>query len=166
MSRCEELVVTIYNFSDETNAFDDSYTFVSPTQDSLFKVHDKVVSEEVHSEDFEEASQVTVQLLVTFDQIRCVIGKSGQIIQNIYSESGAQIYILKNDHLLSCALSFDELVQISGERPLLGRLFIKLHLFFMIIHPDPNTCLLLLCPLDTHLVVHSLVQLLVLQSWV
>ena len=159
-------MVTIYNFSDETNAFDDSYTFVSPTQDALFRVHDKVVSEKVHSEDFEEASQVTVQLLVTSDQIGCVIGKGGQIIQNIYSESGAQIYILKNDHLLSCALSFDEFVQISGERPLLGRLFIKLHLFFMIIHPDPNTCLLLLCPLDTYLVVHSLVQLLVLQSWV
>ncbi|RVW30921.1 hypothetical protein CK203_097340 [Vitis vinifera] len=63
VSRCEELVVTIYNFSDETNAFDDSYTFVSPTQDALFRVHDKVVSEKVHSEDFEEASQVTVQLL-------------------------------------------------------------------------------------------------------
>ena len=126
-------MVTIYNCSDETNAFDDSYTFVSPTQDALFRVHDKVVSEKVHSEDFEEASQVTVQLLVTSDQIGCVIGKGGQIIQNIYSESGAQIYILKNDHLLSCALSFDELVQISGERPLLGRLFIKLHLFFMII---------------------------------
>ncbi|KAJ9683716.1 hypothetical protein PVL29_019333 [Vitis rotundifolia] len=112
---CEERVVTIYSSSDETNAFDDSDTFVSPAQDALFRVHDRVVSEEVHGEDSEEASQVTVRLLVPSDQIGCVIGKGGQIIQSIRSESGAQIRILKDDHLPSCALSSDELVQISGE---------------------------------------------------
>ncbi|RVW80959.1 KH domain-containing protein [Vitis vinifera] len=118
---CEERVVTIYSSSDETNAFDDSDTFVSPAQDALFRVHDRVVSEEVHGEDSEEASQVTVRLLVPSDQIGCVIGKGGQIIQSIRSESGAQIRILKDDHLPSCALSSDELVQISGEPSLVRK---------------------------------------------
>lgn len=108
---CDERVVTIYSSSDETNAFDGLDTFVSPAQDALFRVHDRVVSEEVHV-DSEEASQVMVRLLVPSDQIGCVIGKGGQIVQNIRSESGAQIRILKDDHLPSCALSSDELVQV------------------------------------------------------
>ena len=49
------------------------------------------------------------------DQIGCVIGKGGQIIQSIRSESGAQIRILKDDHLPSRVLSSDKLIQISGE---------------------------------------------------
>ncbi|KAK4367555.1 hypothetical protein RND71_011347 [Anisodus tanguticus] len=38
-----------------------------------------------------------------------------QIVQNIRSESGAQIRILKDNYLPACALSSDELLQISGE---------------------------------------------------
>ena len=109
---CEERVITIYSSSDETNAFDDSDAYVSPAQDALFRVLDRVVSDEVHGDNPEEPSQVTVRLLVPSDQIGCVIGKGGQIIQNIRSESGAQIRILKDDHLPSCALSSDELVQV------------------------------------------------------
>ncbi|RVW52107.1 hypothetical protein CK203_095090 [Vitis vinifera] len=60
-----------------------------------------------------------VQFLVPSDQIGCVIGKGGQIIQSIRSESGAQIRILKDDHLPSRVLSSDKLIQISGEPPLL-----------------------------------------------
>ena len=69
-------------------------------------------SEEVQGKDSEEASQVTVWLLMPSDQIRCDIGKGGQTIQSIRSESGVQIHILKDDHLPSCALSSDELVQV------------------------------------------------------
>ena len=115
VSGCEEHVVTIYNFSIESNVFDNSNTFVSPTQNVLFRVHDRVVSDEVHDENFEEASQVIVQLLVPSDQIGRVIGKGGQIIQSIRSESGAQVRILKDDHLPSRVLSSDKLIQISGE---------------------------------------------------
>ena len=53
-------MVTIYNFSIESNVFDNSNTFVSPTQNVLFRVHDRVISDEVHDENFEEASQVIV----------------------------------------------------------------------------------------------------------
>ncbi|CAL0317191.1 unnamed protein product [Lupinus luteus] len=113
----DERVITIYSASDETNAFGDSGDYVSPAQDALFKVHDRVVAEDLHSDqdDDEGGQQVTAALLVPSDQIGCIIGKGGQIVQNIRSDTGAQIRILKDDHLPSCALRSDELVQISGE---------------------------------------------------
>ncbi|XP_057463372.1 RNA-binding KH domain-containing protein RCF3 isoform X2 [Actinidia eriantha] len=113
---CEERVVTIYSSSEETNTFDDTDNLVCPAQDALFRVHDRVVADDLAAgEDLEETPQVTAKFLVPSDQIGCVIGKGGQIVQNIRSETGAQIRILKDDHLPACALSSDELVQISGE---------------------------------------------------
>ncbi|XP_057488492.1 KH domain-containing protein At4g18375-like isoform X2 [Actinidia eriantha] len=113
---CEERVVTIYSSSEETYMFNDTDNLVCPAQDALFRVHDRVVADDLAAgEDLEETPQVTAKLLVPSDQIGCVIGKGGQIVQNIRSETGAQIRILKDDHLPACALSSDELVQISGE---------------------------------------------------
>ncbi|GFY82976.1 RNA-binding KH domain-containing protein [Actinidia rufa] len=110
---CEERVVTIYSSSEETNTFDDTDNLVCPAQDALFRVHDRVVADDLAAgEDLEETPQVTAKLLVPSDQIGCVIGKGGQIVQNIRSETGAQIRILKDDHLPACALSSDELVQV------------------------------------------------------
>ncbi|KAK6913278.1 K Homology domain, type 1 [Dillenia turbinata] len=111
---CEERVVTIYSSSDETNSFDDSDSYICPAQDALFRVHDRVVAEEMSADEDSEGPQVTIRLLVPSDQIGCVIGKGGQIVQNIRSETGAQVRILKNENLPSCALSSDELLQISG----------------------------------------------------
>ncbi|KAG4914608.1 hypothetical protein JHK87_052165 [Glycine soja] len=113
---CEERVVTIYSPSDETNAVEGGGNYVSPAQDALFKVHDRVVAEDFHGDqDDDGGQQVTAKLLVPSDQIGCVIGKGGSIVQNIRSETGAQIRILKDDHLPLCALSSDELVQITGD---------------------------------------------------
>ncbi|OIT21445.1 kh domain-containing protein [Nicotiana attenuata] len=82
--------------------------------DALLMIHEKIVSDTV-DKDSEDTSQVTVRLLVPSDQIGCILGKGGQIVQNIRSETGAQIRILKDNHLPACALSSDELVQIFGE---------------------------------------------------
>ncbi|KAF7820517.1 KH domain-containing protein HEN4 [Senna tora] len=113
---CDERVITIYSPSDETNPFEDSGNYVSPAQDALFKVHERVVVDELHGDhDSEGGHQVTAKLLVPSDQIGCVIGKGGQIVQSIRSDTGAQIRILKDDHLPPCALNSDELVQISGD---------------------------------------------------
>ncbi|OMO82500.1 hypothetical protein COLO4_22942 [Corchorus olitorius] len=114
---CEERVVMIYSTSDETNPFGEEDELVSPAQDALFRVHDRVVAEELPAdEDMEEQTQVvTVRMLVASDQIGCVIGKGGQVIQNIRSETHAQIRVLNNEHLPPCALSTDELLQIIGE---------------------------------------------------
>lgn len=111
---CDERVITIYSPSDETNALEDGGNYVSPAQDALFKVHDRVVAEDFRGDqDDEDGQKVTAKLLVPSDQIGCVIGKGGQIVQNIRSETGAQIRILKDDHLPLCALSSDELVQVN-----------------------------------------------------
>lgn len=110
---CEERVVTIYSSSDETNALEDSGNYVCPAQDALYKVHDRVVAEDLHGdEESDGGHQVTARLLVPSDQIGCVIGKGGQIVQNIRGETGAQIRILKDEHLPPCALNSDELVQV------------------------------------------------------
>lgn len=118
----DERVVTIYSASDETNGFEDSGNFVAPAQDALFRVHDRVIAEDTHAEEEMDATHhVTARLLVPSDQIGCIIGKGGQIVQTIRSETGAQIRILKDDHLPACALNSDELVQVSGEAPLVKK---------------------------------------------
>lgn len=110
---CEERVVTIYSASEETNDFEGAEGHICPAQDALFRVHDRIVADDTPvDDDSEEVPQVIVRLLVPSDQIGCVIGKGGQIVQNIRSETGAQIRIVKDDHLPTCALSSDELVQV------------------------------------------------------
>ncbi|KAL9233751.1 hypothetical protein vseg_008707 [Gypsophila vaccaria] len=119
---CEERVVTIYSTSDESNPFDEMNTQVCPAQDALFRVHDRVIAEDSGADDEPEGAQhVIARFLVPSDQIGCIIGKGGQIVQTIRSETGAQIRILKDDHLPACALSSDELLQISGEAPIVRK---------------------------------------------
>ncbi|XP_041004478.1 KH domain-containing protein HEN4-like isoform X2 [Juglans microcarpa x Juglans regia] len=133
---CDERVVTIYSSSDETNAFEDTGNHVCPAQEALFKVHDRVVAEDLHDdEDSDGGHQVTARLLVPSDQIGCVIGKGGQIVQNIRGETGAQIRILKDEHLPPCALSSDELVQISGEASVVKK---ALHQIASRLHDNPS----------------------------
>ncbi|TYH52278.1 hypothetical protein ES332_D09G015600v1 [Gossypium tomentosum] len=130
----DERVVTIYSSRDERNALEDGDSFVSPAQDALFRVHGRVVAEDLHSDEDSEGRQITARLLISSDQIGCVIGKGGQIIQNIRSETGAQIRILKDD-LPSCALSTDELVQISGEAAVVKK---ALHQIASRLHENPS----------------------------
>jgi poly(rC)-binding protein 2/3/4 len=112
---CEERVITIFSSSRETNTIDDMEDKVCPAQDALFRVHERLASDESPgNEDIEEvAPQVTVRLLVPSDQIGCIIGKGGHIIQGIRSETGAQIRVLSNDHIPACAINGDELLQVS-----------------------------------------------------
>ncbi|KAF5766038.1 putative K domain-containing protein [Helianthus annuus] len=115
---CDERVVTIHSTSDETNDIDMSDDRVCPATDALFKVHERVVTDDQAADmdmDGDGAPQVTVRLLVPSDQIGCIIGKGGQVVQSIRSDTDSQIRIVKDHHLPACALSNDELVQISGE---------------------------------------------------
>ncbi|KAH0671963.1 KH domain-containing protein At4g18375 [Solanum tuberosum] len=113
---CEERVVTIYSGSEETNVSEDTGDLISPAQDALFRVHDRVLAEDLRmDEDLEDHQQITVRMLVPSDQIGCVIGKGGLVIQNLRSETGAQIRVLSSEHLPPCALNSDELLQITGE---------------------------------------------------
>ncbi|CAE5957442.1 unnamed protein product [Arabidopsis arenosa] len=70
------------------------------------------------------------------DQIGCVIGKGGQVIQNLRNDTNAQIRVIK-DHLPACALtlSHDELLQIIGE-PLVVRE--ALYQVASLLHDNPS----------------------------
>ncbi|OEL30902.1 hypothetical protein BAE44_0008079 [Dichanthelium oligosanthes] len=111
---CEERVITIFSSSRETNTIDDTEDKVCPAQDALFRVHERLASDEGpgHEDSEEVLPQVTVRLLVPSDQIGCIIGKGGHIIQGIRSETGAQIRVLSNDHMPACAINGDELLQV------------------------------------------------------
>ncbi|XP_019056659.1 PREDICTED: KH domain-containing protein At4g18375 [Tarenaya hassleriana] len=117
---CEERVVTIYSSREETNPFGDDGELVSPAFDALFKLHERIVAEELDADNnLGENEMITVRMLVPSDQIGCIIGKGGQVIENLRSETGAQIRVIK-DNLPACALSHDDLLQIIGE-PLVVR---------------------------------------------
>ncbi|WJX75235.1 hypothetical protein P8452_58786 [Trifolium repens] len=141
---CDERVVTIYSVSDESNDFEDSGEFVCPAHDALIRIHHRVIAEDLRGagrarageEDDDDEDEVmekvdggdvvTAKLLVPSDQIGCVIGKGGQIVQNIRSETGAQIRILKDERLPLCALNSDELVQITGEIAVVKKALIQI----------------------------------------
>lgn len=131
---CEERVITIYSASAETNEYGEE--LISAAQDALFRVHDRVVAEESPvNGTLEEPVQVIVRLLVPSDQIGCVIGKGGQIIQNIRNETLAQIRILGSEHLPPCALSSDELIQVNGEADLVKK---ALYQVALRLHENPS----------------------------
>jgi poly(rC)-binding protein 2/3/4 len=114
---CEERVITIFSPSGETNTIEDTEDKVCPAQDALFRVHEKLATDDgpVNEENEEGLGQVTVRLLVPTDQIGCIIGKGGHIIQGIRSDTGSKIRVLSKEHLPACAISGDELLQISGD---------------------------------------------------
>lgn len=132
---CDERVITIYSASDETNNDDGGEKALSPAQDALFRIHDRVAaddhaplrsggedgSDSEGEQQQQQQQQVTAKLLVPSDQIGCVLGRGGQIVQNIRSETGAQIRIIKDRNMPLCALSSDELVQVS-DKYILSRL--------------------------------------------
>ncbi|KAG0482928.1 hypothetical protein HPP92_011012 [Vanilla planifolia] len=116
VSGCDERVITIFSSSKETNSLEDAGEAVCAAQEALFRVFERLISDEDAGDEVDgDAPQVTVRLLVPSDQIGCIIGKGGQIVQSIRNDTGAQIRIMKNEHLPACALSSDELLQIAGD---------------------------------------------------
>jgi len=55
---------------------------------------------------------VTTRLLVPTNQIGCLLGKGGSIIEDMRRATRANIRILPKDTLPRCALESDELVQV------------------------------------------------------
>ncbi|KAK1262527.1 KH domain-containing protein [Acorus gramineus] len=61
----------------------------------------------------------TIRILIAGSQAGCLIGKSGQKIEQIRNSSGATITVMSQDQLPSCASAHksDRLVQVSGDIP-------------------------------------------------
>lgn len=87
-----------------------------PAQDALMKVHERIIEEDLFGgtevEDDNENTVVTARLLVPNNMVGCLLGKRGDVIQRLRSETGANIRILPAEHLPTCAVSSDELVQV------------------------------------------------------
>ncbi|VAH16649.1 unnamed protein product [Triticum turgidum subsp. durum] len=85
-------------------------------QDALLKIHDKIAADEdsndgVSYENSETAGDVTARILVPGNQVGCLLGKGGSIIQQLRNDTGAGIRVLPSENLPQCALKSDELVQ-------------------------------------------------------
>ncbi|KAL6641248.1 hypothetical protein ACP70R_019429 [Stipagrostis hirtigluma subsp. patula] len=126
----EERVIIIFNYQNLSESADEAAGNISndgsenmkphcSAQDALLKIHDKIVADEVVHDGFAHENSATVddvsaRILVPGNQVGCLLGKGGSIIQQLRSETGAGIRILPSENLPQCALKSDELVQISG----------------------------------------------------
>ncbi|XP_026389662.1 KH domain-containing protein HEN4-like isoform X2 [Papaver somniferum] len=59
-------------------------------------------------------SSVVCRLLAPSNQVGCVLGRGGKIVEKIRQGSGAQVRVLPKDHIPVCAIPGDELIQITG----------------------------------------------------
>uniref|UniRef100_A0A0E0M972 K Homology domain-containing protein n=1 Tax=Oryza punctata TaxID=4537 RepID=A0A0E0M972_ORYPU len=123
----DERVIIIFNYSSQTeeaaqNISTDGFEDMKPhcfAQDALLKIHDKIAADEdlhagiVH-EKSENVDDVIARILVPGNQVGCLLGKGGSIIQQLRNDTGAGIRVLPSENLPQCALKSDELVQISG----------------------------------------------------
>ncbi|XP_024531470.1 KH domain-containing protein HEN4 isoform X1 [Selaginella moellendorffii] len=91
------------------------------SQEALFKVFARIVEGEEFDEDEDSSRNVTARLLVPSNQIGCLLGKAGKIIEQMRVESGAQIRVLPREQLPKCAYHTDELVQLTGELALVKK---------------------------------------------
>ncbi|XAR74048.1 hypothetical protein NMG60_11008210 [Bertholletia excelsa] len=107
----------------------------SPAQQALVRVFERIlkVDEErsgilLESEKAEEKKegggniaagaaphgQVACRLLAPSNQVGCVLGRGGKIVEKIRHDSGAQVRVLPRDQIPVCASPGDELIQITG----------------------------------------------------
>ncbi|KAA8547806.1 hypothetical protein F0562_004235 [Nyssa sinensis] len=109
-----------------------------PAQDALLKVHDRIIEEDLFGGvegEVDNENVVTARLLVPNNMVGCLLGKKGDVIQRLRSETGANIRVLPADHLPSCAMNTDELVQISGEPAVVKR---ALYEVSTLLHQNPR----------------------------
>ena len=55
---------------------------------------------------------VCCRMLAPSNQVGCVLGRGGKIVEKIRQESGAQIRVLPKDQIPACASPGDELIQV------------------------------------------------------
>ncbi|XVF20821.1 hypothetical protein REPUB_Repub12eG0035500 [Reevesia pubescens] len=108
-------------------------------QDALLRVHNRIVEEDLvggmASDDDNGNTVVSARLLVPNNMVGCLLGRRGDVIQRLRSETGASIRVLPADHLPACAMATDELVQISGKPDVAKR---ALYEVSTLLHQNPR----------------------------
>ncbi|TVU32194.1 hypothetical protein EJB05_23916 [Eragrostis curvula] len=119
----DERVIIIFNHQNQSERADKAAENISnlenvkphcSAQDALLKIHDKIVEDEFAHQKPETIDDVIARILVPGNQVGCLLGKGGSIIQQLRSDTGAGIRVMPSENLPLCALKSDELVQISG----------------------------------------------------
>nr|XP_043616535.1 KH domain-containing protein At4g18375-like [Erigeron canadensis] len=116
----DERVVMVYSPStmlpvkndNNNNHENDDMELHCAAQDALLRVHDRIVDEDIKDGN---DNMVVARLLVPNNTVGCLLGKKGDVIQRLRSETGASIRVMPTDQLPACAMSTDELVQISAK---------------------------------------------------
>eukprot|EP00250_Pteridium_aquilinum_P016424 c23097_g2_i1 orf=376-2331(-) len=83
---------------------------ISPAQEALLHVQTKIADLGP-----DEDAVITSRLLVSANQVGCLLGKGGSIIAEMRRLTGANIRLLGKDDLPLCAHPTDEVVQIVGD---------------------------------------------------
>lgn len=106
-------------------------------QDALLKVHNRIVEEDLQGVQNEDKSETVIitRLLVPNNLVGCLLGRKGDVIQKLRSETGASIRVLSAEHLPACAMTTDELVQISGKPALVKK---ALYEVSTLLHQNPR----------------------------
>ncbi|KAE8125954.1 hypothetical protein FH972_020714 [Carpinus fangiana] len=84
---------------------------ISPVQDAVLRVQTRIVRAVPDNKE----QSILARLLVSSNQIGCLLGKGGSIIAEMRKLSRAHIRILGKDQIPKCALEDEEVVQINGE---------------------------------------------------
>lgn len=84
---------------------------ISAAQEALIRVHTRIVRSTPDGND----KHVLARLLISFNQIGCLLGKGGSVIAEMRKLSGAHIRILGKEQVPKCASEGDEVVQVTGE---------------------------------------------------
>lgn len=81
---------------------------ISPAQDAVIRVQSRIMRSTPDSKD----KSVTARLLVSSNQIGCLLGKGGSIIAEMRKSTGAHIRVLGKDQIPKCAPENEEVVQV------------------------------------------------------
>lgn len=103
------------NSSPNPVAVDDEES--SPAQQALVRVFERILKVDEEREEKEKKEDLgnvaaCCRLLAPSNQVGCVLGRGGKIVEKIRQESGAQIRVLPKDHIPACASPGDELIQV------------------------------------------------------
>ncbi|KAI4375081.1 hypothetical protein MLD38_012992 [Melastoma candidum] len=82
---------------------------ISPIQDALVRVHKRILGASANSND----GSVLARILVSSNQIGCVLGVGGAVIAEMRKSSRAYIRIVGKDQVPKCAMLNEEVVQVS-----------------------------------------------------
>ncbi|KAM7280794.1 hypothetical protein ACFE04_007928 [Oxalis oulophora] len=134
----DERVIIIYSSPSAIPKKQDSDDQMTPqcaAQDALLKVHDRILEEDLSGGVVSDDENTTIRLLVPNNLVGCLLGKGGDVITRLRTETGASIRVLPAAHLPPCADSSDELVQISGQQKVAKRALYKVS---TLLHQNPR----------------------------